>query len=263
MTIQYTLISVFSARQENVLGNISAVFKLDEPLSSNLYQQIAADINQPASTFILPEEDGGFPIKWYAPDARIGLCGHGTMAAIAFLAEGRPDQSFQFKSGRDVLMGFTDESARHFISLDAIPVNKEIDVPPAIRAGLGIDIIAMYETNNKYIILAKDESAIASMQPDFCELRKCDIFGYAVTAPGESVDFVSRTLVPHVRQLEDHATGSSHALLTDFWSKKLSKPHLQAKQLSPRGGLFQCSLVEDQVILGGDFEVISKGEYYI
>lgn len=263
MTLDFTFISVFSDIETGALGNISAVFNLSEPLPSPTYQKIATDINQPASTFILPPEDGAYPIKWYAPDSRIGLCGHGTMAAIAYLSQGRKNQNHQFISGRDQLKGYTDESGLAYMVLDAIPIIKEIEIPSVIKEGLGIDILAMYETNNKHIVLAKDASSVQSMKPDFCRLRTCDIFGYAVTAPGKDIDFVSRTIVPHVQQLEDHATGSSHAVLTDFWSKKLNKNTLKARQLSPRGGLFHCSINNNLVTLSGKYSIISKGKYYL
>ncbi len=97
------------------------------------------------------------------------------------------------------------------------------------------------------------------MRPDFAKLRESEIFGYAVTAPGDQVDFVSRTIVPHVQQLEDHATGSSHAALTPFWAERLNKNQMQALQLSRRGGRFVCSLEGDQVTLEGKFSVLARG----
>ena len=63
------------------------------------------------------------------------------------------------------------------------------------------------------------------MTPDFQKLRTMEMFGYIVTAPSssEEIDFVSRTIIPHVQQLEDPATGSSHAALVPFWANKLNK----------------------------------------
>src|SRR5690606_18814668 len=114
-------------------------------------------------------------------------------------------------------------------------IKREIEIPEAIQKGLDIPIVAMYETDNKHLIITDRESSLRSMNPDFEVLRQSDIFGYTVTAPGNQVDFVSRSLVPHVLQLEDHATGSSHAILTPYWAENLNKDRLKSLQLSPRG----------------------------
>jgi predicted PhzF superfamily epimerase YddE/YHI9 len=101
------------------------------------------------------------------------------------------------------------------------------------------------------------------MKPDFDWLRKSKIFGYAVSAPGDQVDFVSRTLVPHVLQLEDHATGSSHAILVPYWAEKFGKPKMQSLQLSPRGGAFNCELNGNKVLLSGQYEILDHGNISI
>src|SRR5690606_9076094 len=124
------------------------------------------------------------------------------------------------------------------IEMEKIPVISEEPVPDLLPQALGIALKGYFVTSNKHIVLAEREVDIHKMKPDFSLLRTSKTFGYAVTAPGEKVDFVSRTLVPHVQQLEDHATGSSHAALVPFWSKRLNKDRLIAHQLSPRGGKF-------------------------
>ena len=83
---------------------------------------------------------------------------------------------------------------------------------------------------------------------------------YSVTALGDEVDFVSRTLIPHVQQLEDPATGSSHAALTPFWRERLKKDRMVAHQLSKRGGKFVCEMENEQVKLTGSFSMLAKGE---
>src|SRR5690606_22536564 len=112
------------------------------------------------------------------------------------------------------------------------------------------------ETGNKHLLITDRESSLRNMEPDFEWLRKSDIFGYAITAPGDQVDFVSRSLVPHVLQLEDHATGSSHAILTPYWAGKLNKQSMKSLQLSPRGGAFHCAILEGKVRLSGEYEIL-------
>ena len=264
MKLPYSLIAVFDDPKEETLGNISAVFLLEKPLEDETFQKIAADLNQPATTFLWPaEEDGHFHIRWFAPDAEIGLCGHGTHAATAFLTQPNSLNTvvLNYKNGQ--LKGQLDASGSCSIWIEPIPIMEELEITDHLQDALGVDIASHYSTNNKHIVVIGSEDELASMNPNFSKLRESKIFGYAVTAPGNEVDFVSRTIVPHVRQLEDHATGSSHAALTPFWSERLEKVEMHSLQLSPRKGKFTCALDESMVKLTGNFTTIANGEYLL
>jgi predicted PhzF superfamily epimerase YddE/YHI9 len=261
MPYPFSLIEVFNDSTQNLKGNTSTVVWLEASLNDEAMQAIAADFNQPATTFLWPAEDASaFHVRWFAPDAEIGLCGHGSLAAVAFLAEEKnvtEEVTLLFRDGKLSGKKTDDESCN--IRLDAIPVIGEEAVSEVLKAGLGVKVKAHFRTNNKNIVLLEDEATLKNMRPDFAKLRESEIFGYAVTAPGDQVDFVSRTIVPHVQQLEDHATGSSHAALTPFWAERLNKNQMQALQLSRRGGRFVCSLEGDQVTLEGKFSVLARG----
>jgi PhzF family phenazine biosynthesis protein len=252
----YQIAAVFIASKLGFRGNTAAIVETSNELDEFEMQQLAAEIGQPATSFLSPtSQPGTYTIRWFAPDEEIGLCGHGAAAAAAYLGEKFPQTisfTLQYASGMmEVLYEAPDTIV---LILDPIPVIKEIPIPQVISAGLGISLLAMYETGNKHILLAESESSIRQMVPNFEMLRKSEIFGYAVTALGDQVDFVSRTLVPHVQQLEDHATGSSHAMLAPFWSARLNKQKMVAHQLSPRGGAFEIDLQGNKLTLTGKFE---------
>lgn len=261
MTHPFALISVFTSAKQGFRGNISAVVLLDKMKDTATMQQLAADFNQPATTFLAPGPTGEqFNIRWFAPDAEIPLCGHGAMAAIAYLSDqftGSRDFQLNYTTGQIAGRAVSDHHCE--IALESIAVQQEQPPFPVLQAGLGIPVRQYFVTANKHIVLAQSESDVRKMQPDFAKLRESEVFGYAVTAPGDEVDFVSRTLVPHVQQLEDHATGSSHAVLTPFWAKRLGKKTMTAHQLSPRGGRFQCKYDEQRVFLSGGFRTIASG----
>lgn len=145
------------------------------------------------------------------------------------------------------------------MTLECIRHNGATAIPDGLEKALGVEIAAYYPTSNKDIVLLSNEESVIHMKPDFVALREIRVFGYAVTAPGNAVDFVSRTLVPHVQQLEDHATGSSHAALAPFWSERLGKTNLTAIQHSPRGGYFNCQVDRDLCTLTGSFTLIAAG----
>ncbi|QDH80136.1 PhzF family phenazine biosynthesis protein [Echinicola soli] len=257
MEIDYQIISVFTDQNRGFTGNPAAVILLDKLPAEKDMQNIAKELNQPATTFLVEEPgDDRFAIRWFAPDAEIGLCGHGTAAATAFLGQKKSgERTFTFIYPEGKLEGKLHADQTISIITQSIEVLDEVkEIPEQIVEGLGIPLLAMYRTENKYIILAKDGEDIKKMNPDFERLSQCEVFGYAVTAQGADVDFISRTLVPHTLQKEDYATGSSHAMLVPFWAKRFEKNHLQSLQLSKRGGAFSCELDDNGLVtLSGAF----------
>lgn len=249
-----SIIAVFTAPELGYKGNPAAVVTSPSALSEQEMQEKASKIGMPATAFLFQDIEGNQQVRWFAPDEEIGLCGHGAAAAGLYLAGlNQMDEIRLHYEGGTILVRVSGD--RFSMTLQAIPTLEKIAPPQAILDGLGVPVIEMYQTANKHLILTDSEASVAQMQPDFARLRQSDIFGYAVSAKGEQVDFVSRTLVPHVQQLEDHATGSSHALLVPYWSGRLNKNSLVSHQLSPRGGRFFAEMAGNEVILTGTYEV--------
>ncbi|WP_417602617.1 PhzF family phenazine biosynthesis protein [Owenweeksia hongkongensis] len=258
--LPFQLIQVFDNPNMGFIGNTSTVVFLEKELSDDTMQRIAADQLQPATTFIWKtQKDGEYNVRWFAPDAEIGLCGHGSMAAMAYVhnLNGGKKIKLNYRTG-SVEAAAIDQSSGLLI-MEQIHTLGQEPVPNAINEGLGIPILGFYSTENKHIVLTDTEKRVREMKPDFSKLRESNVFGYAVTAPGDKVDFVSRTLVPHVHQLEDPATGSSHAALFPFWGKKLDKVDMVANQLSKRGGTFKGELIQEKIRLIGSFKTLSEG----
>ncbi|HLU89279.1 MAG TPA: PhzF family phenazine biosynthesis protein [Cyclobacteriaceae bacterium] len=263
--IPFQIISVFTEKQRKIQGNPAACLLLDGPRKEEDYLRIAREFNMPATSFIWEgEKDQEYNIRWFAPDGEIDLCGHGSAAAAVYLGK-RFDthQPIRLRYPRGEVSVVWEEDDTFSIVLDPIFIKNEVEIPEAIKSGLGIPLTAMYKTDNKHLILTDKESSLRDMRPDYEVLRQSDIFGYAITAPGDEVDFVSRSLVPHVLQLEDHATGSSHAILTPYWAETLNKDHMRSLQLSPRGGSFNCAILDGKVHLSGKYEVLDQGNISI
>ena len=74
------------------------------------------------------------------------------------------------------------------------------------------------------------------------------------------VDFVSRFFAPAAGVDEDPVTGSAHCCLTPYWSAKLGKTSMEARQLSARGGVLRVQLDGDRVRLAGQAVTVLKGE---
>ncbi|SHN09771.1 phenazine biosynthesis protein PhzF family [Cyclobacterium lianum] len=249
-----TIIAVFTAPELGFKGNPAAVVFSSSALKDQVMQAEAAKIGMPATSFVFQDNAGDYQVRWFAPDEEIDLCGHGAAAAGIFLANKAKEQEIKlYHNGGSIVVKH--EGDQFSMRLKAIPTLERVQPPAAILKGLGLPILEMYRTANKHLIVTDSEEALAAMKPDYAQLRQSEIFGYAVTAKGDQVDFVSRTLVPHVQQLEDQATGSSHALLVPYWSARLNKTNLLAHQLSPRGGRFFAEINGDEVVLSGTFEI--------
>ena len=255
MTIPFKIISVFLSSEFNFWGNTSAVVELPEPVGTEDLQHLASDLNQPATSFFW-REDNKIKTRWFAPDGEIDLCGHGTLAILAYLNK-KDETALHYKNG--LIKGFQNTSNTYTMILDQIPSYDAGDPDEAIVNGLKTSVEGYYANTNKNIVLLPDEQSVRRLEPDFSILKKMKPFGIIATARGEEVDFVSRTFVPKVQQLEDHATGSSHAALTPFWAEKLKKKKMTAHQLSPRGGKFICELHNQKVMLTGEAREIAGG----
>ena len=86
----------------------------------------------------------------------------------------------------------------------------------------------------------------------------------SVTAPGEGeYDFVSRFFSPGVAVPEDPVTGSAHTMLIPYWSEKLGKTSLNARQVSYRGGDLRCELKGDRVLIAGQATLYLKGRIFL
>lgn len=255
----FACLAVFDDPEHSLRGNISAVVRVKAPPEEQEMRRLAADLNQPATTFLWPSQnENTYHIRWFAPDEEIGLCGHGSLAAIAWL-----NNEVKLLAGEKVISGGASEGQRARMELDAIPVLEQSEPPEGLARALGVEIQEYFRTSNKDIVLLENEQTLTGMKPDFEAMRRISVFGYAVTAPGDSCDFVSRTLVPHVRQLEDHATGSSHAALAPFWSGRLERQELVAIQRSPRGGRFDCRVQGNKVQLSGHYTLVAEGEVVV
>ena len=106
----------------------------------------------------------------------------------------------------------------------------------------------------------KNEEEIANLEPNFVAMESLAHDGIIATSPGNSVDFVSRFFGPKLGLTEDPVTGGAHCSLIPYWSNRLGKKNLIARQLSKRGGELQCKQCGDRVMIGGKAVTYLRGE---
>lgn len=246
MKIKQYQVDAFASRVE---GNPAAVCPLDSWLGDDVLQAIAQENNLSETAFFVPTKKG-FHLRWFTPVVEVELCGHATLASahviFNILGYPKPSVTFDTRSGELVVARNCEEMEMNF---PAIPP-KPYGLPSRLIDGLGLrpkEVLAAAD----YIAVFDCETVIRSISPDFAKLRELDLRGVAVTAPGKDVDFVSRFFAPKYGVPEDPVTGSAHCELTPYWSLKLGKDSLDAKQVSERGGRIRCHARGNRVILSG------------
>lgn len=242
-------------------GNPAAVVPLAEWIDDSLMQQIATENNLSETAFFVPVNTTGshWHIRWFTPAVEVPLCGHATLACAAVIHREFSPSSWPitFESASGQLTIDIDDDA--FI-LD-FPANVAVPgrMPNGLPEALGTEIEECLTTEDFYLMSVPDETAVRTLCPDFDKIVSLTEDSIIVTAPGESVDFVSRFFGPGVGIDEDPVTGAAHCVLTPYWSKRLGKNKLKARQISKRGGELGCELRDDRVLLRGHAVFYLKG----
>ena len=240
-------------------GNPAAVIPLNEWISEELMQNIAMENNLAETVFFVPNGDD-FDIRWFTPEAEINLCGHATLASAFILYDylGYKKEKIVFHSKSGPLQV---ERQDGVIKLDFPSWRPERmeEYPPGLRSSLGHPQRTAVYYDRDFIVELMNEEAVKNCQPDFTLMKKIK-GNVMITAPGKTVDFVSRFFAPAIGIDEDPVTGSAHSQLIPFWSYKLDKQVMKAQQLSRRGGELYCEQKGNRVIMGGTCVFYMKGE---
>jgi PhzF family phenazine biosynthesis protein len=230
-------------------GNPAAVCPLKTWLDERIMQLIAQENNLSETAFFAPEQ-GGYRIRWFTPVAEVDLCGHATLAtAFVIFTEidrGSTRVSFSSKTGPLSVELSGEMLAMDFPSQPPVACNA----PSELLEGLGKEPAQVLKSSD-YFVVFNHENDIRKLNPSMDLLKKIDLRGVIVTAPGESSDFVSRFFAPGLGIDEDPVTGSAHCALTPYWSRRLGKENLHALQLSRRGGELFCTQEGARVIIAG------------
>lgn len=244
-------------------GNPAAVCILDEWLKEEVMQSIGAENNLAETAFIVKRENG-FDIRWFTPTVEVALCGHATLAAahIIFHQLNYDKEEIIFNTQKSGILKVAKKG--DVLVLD-FPTDdyKKVDLFPEIEEAFQHSLEELYKGKSDYMVVLKNEDAVSNFLPDFRKLSKIETRGIIVTAPGNTVDFVSRFFTPQQGIDEDPVTGSAHTTLIPYWSKRLKKEELEARQISKRGGTLYCRHQGERVSIGGKSKLYLTGEIFV
>ncbi|CAI1086431.1 Uncharacterized isomerase yddE [Serratia entomophila] len=226
MTENYFHVVAFTG--EGLRGNPAGVCLLPQPLPAERMQAIANEIGLPETSFVWDDGDM-MAIRWFTPEREVDLCGHGTLAAahVMFSRVNPALQDIRFRSvgGELYVKRDAQDGERLVLDFPSRPPQKVAE-----PAGLAA-IPALIALAGRAVI---------------------------VSAPGEEVDFVSRYFT--LDGGEDPVTGSAHCTLMPYWTARLGRHRLHARQISARGGELFCEQKGDRTLLGGYAHVFLRGE---
>ncbi len=247
-------------------GNPAAICLLNSWLDDQSLRKVAAENNLSATAFLV-QQGTDYELRWFTPRCEIRLCGHATLgsAHVLFnvLQPGLESVTFRTHFSGDLTVQKDGELlSMNFPALMAKPCQQ---VPSGLIHALGLPRppLEVLEVNDILIAVFGAPGEVRNIVPDFALLEQLHPYAVTVTAPGEDTDFVSRYFAPSYGVPEDPVTGSGHCALTPYWTRRLNRMHLQARQLSERGGELRCEMAGDRVVLKGKAVLVMAGKLAI
>ena len=240
-------------------GNPAAVIPLTTWLDDALMQKIAMENNLSETAFVV-KADEGYHIRWFTPEYEIDLCGHATLAS-AFVIKNFLEPHLHEINFTTEKAGALKTTARDGLYTLDFPARmpQPTEVPKNLLESLGVMNAVEVLRSRDYFVVLPDEEAVRSVEPDFSIMKTLDTIGVIVTAKGKTADVVSRCFYPGLGIQEDPVTGSAHCNIVPYWIQKLNSTKLNCAQLSLRGGMLECELAGDRVLMSGKGVLFMQG----
>lgn len=261
-------INVIDAFTDSVFGgNPAAVIITESWLSDTQMQSIAAENNLSETAFLVMSKPDTYQIRWFSPITEIAFCGHATLAsafvlfkktieikAITFLAKAVGELTVIINDSGKIQMDFPNTQPE-----------KVDSIPKKLKSGLSVEPVQVYRNSQAYFVVYESESDVLSVVRDNEILKQLKPLDVVVTCQAETpdYDFISRYFWPANGGDEDPVTGSIHTGLAPFWAERLGKHELVAYQASARGGVLNCIVTGDRVLISGNAVQYLKGSIIV
>lgn len=242
-------------------GNPAGVCVLEQPMSDDLRQQIAMEMNHAETAFLSKLEEGNYDLRWFTPTTEVKMCGHATLASAHILwSTGKEAGPLRFQTKSGEMLATREDN---LIVLD-FPAEFTASVEDRTPFDQALGVKTNYVGDNwmYWLVELKSERAVREFQPDLAAIANLGREAVLITAKSDSEadDFVSRLFGPNVGIPEDPVTGSAHCLLAPYWSQKLGKTEMVGYQASRRGGFVRVEFLGARVLLKGYATTVLRGE---
>lgn len=256
----YYIVDAFT--EEVFGGNPAAVVMLDQWLPDETMQNIAIENNLSETAFVI-KDGADYQLRWFTPGDEIDLCGHATLAAGYVLLNcyerDRGEVRFYTRSGVLVVRR---KGTLYEMDLPALRPEPYVVTKQLVKALGGAVPVEVYKKRD-LVVLLEDEEQLLRLQPDFEEMKRLpEGLAVFVTAPSSDprYDFVDRAFWPKLCIDEDPVCGSAHCNFAPYWSEKLGKTSLTARQVSKRGGTLHMECCGEIVRISGPAALYATGE---
>lgn len=240
-------------------GNSAAVIITDSWLTDDLMQLIAFENNLSETAFIVLEDDSIYHIRWFSPFTEIAFCGHATLASAFVLFNKNPNvETIEFSAEAvGILTIVQTDDGKIQMDFPNTKPEKVKDIPESLLAGLSIASVEVYKNTQAYFVIYNAEADVLNVERDNERLKQLAPLDVVVTCQAKSADykdydFISRYFWPANGGDEDPVTGSAHTALAPLWAERLGKNNLVAYQASHRGGILDCVVAGDRVLISGN-----------
>ena len=262
--LSFVQVDAFAGRP--FAGNPAAVMPLDAWLPDELLQAIAMENNLSETAFLVPDTSGeaDYELRWFTPADEVRLCGHASLASGHFvMADDPARQSVTFRTRRAGLLRVDRAAGGYELALPAWPPSPR-PLPEVVAAlGVGKVVETLWREGGYGVVVLESEAEVRAVQPDLKRLAATGDHQAIVTARGETADVVTRMFAPGAGVDEDPVTGSAHAALVPYWTKRLGRDHFSALQASARTGALHCRQEGDRAVLGGHCQTVIVGNFQL
>jgi PhzF family phenazine biosynthesis protein len=254
-TIPIYQVDAFTSRR--FAGNPAAVCPLETWLADDIMQAIAAENNLSETAFFVRTGER-YQLRWFTPLVEVDLCGHATLAsAFVITRELEPARDTVVFDSRSGELRVTRDGDALALDFPASPPRR-IEPDPELAAALGRPPVEMWRAGKNALCVYEREQDVRELAPDMVALVRLRQSVIA-SAPGTDVDFVSRYFAPAWGVPEDPVTGSAHCALAPYWSARLARPELRARQISTRGGELWVTDRGDRTRIAGHAVLYLRG----
>jgi PhzF family phenazine biosynthesis protein len=245
-------------------GNAAAVIEVKTPLTKQVMQKIATKNNVSETAFII-KNGNKYEIRWFSPITEIDFCGHATLASAHYVFEINPELKKVVFFANAVGDMIIEKQVDGAIRMDFPNQEPELvtSLPKSLCEGLSIEPDEVYCNTQAYFAIYNSEHDVHHLEYTTSELIQLAPRDVVVTALSRDYDFVSRYFWPANGGDEDPVTGSIHTGLAPFWARRLNKNVLVAYQASERGGILECVVDNDRVMVIGRAVTASYGRVTI
>jgi PhzF family phenazine biosynthesis protein len=259
MQIPFFLVDTFTSQP--FTGAATAVLLPAAALAPELYAPIVTELGAHNAAYVSRQGDT-FGVRFFDRHAELPLCAHAAMAAAHTIATaltpGRTSVHLHTGTG-PIVIGVRDGQLE--TDLPRLPPGP-CEMPQPLAHALRVPPSEVLRAG-KFVAVYRDEGDLRAIGDRLAALAELDAPGVIATAPGKTHDFVYRAFsIASGRVEEEQVSASAQSRLVPYWSKRLGRTSLTARQLSPRGAEMRCDDVDGRVRVTARALRVAEGTFY-